>query len=205
MGAEAKCTLTFGRKKAEGKALLETDALVFRGGDVRLSVPYKEMSAVEAKAGALRVTFPGGLAVFAIGEAAPKWAAKILNPPSRLDKLGVKAAHVVLVLGVDDASFLAELEARGARVVTRAGPEADIIFYAANARAALDKLVPLQKHLKRDGAIWVIRPRGAGTIRESDVMKAGKAAGLVDVKVARFSDTHTAEKYVVPVARRSQP
>ena len=25
------------------------------------------------------------------------------------------------------------------------------------------------------------------------------AAGLVDVKVVRYSDTHTAEKYVIPV------
>jgi hypothetical protein len=35
-------------------------------------------------------------------------------------------------------------------------------------------------------------------------MKAGKAAGLVDVKVVRFSDTHTAEKFVVPVNMRDR-
>jgi len=203
MGAEAKCTLSFGRTRAEGKALLETDALIFRGGDVRLSIPYTQMSNVEAKAGALRVTFPDGTAVFAIGDAAPKWASKILNPPSRLDKLGVKGEHVVLVLGVDDGQFRRELEERGARVSTKAGGHADMIFYAAASRAALDKLVPLQKHLKRDGAIWVIRPKGVQAITEADVMRAGKAAGLVDVKVARFSDTHTAEKFVIPVATRS--
>jgi hypothetical protein len=202
MGAEAKCTLTFGKTKADGKALLETDALIFRGGDVRLSIPYKQMSRVEAKAGALRVTFPDGVAVFAIGDAAPKWAAKILNPPGRLDKLGVKASHVVLVLGVDDSEFTRELEKRGAQVSTRAAGEADVIFYAAPARAALEKLRSLQKHLKRDGAIWVIRPKGVQAITEADVMKAGKAAGLVDVKVARFSETHTAEKFVIPVRNR---
>jgi hypothetical protein len=204
MGAEAKCTLTFGKTRAEGKALLETEALIFRGGDVRLSVPYKQMSAVEARDGTLRVTFPDGIAAFAIGDAAPKWAAKILNPPSRLDKLGVKPAHVVLVLGVKDPTFARELEARAARVTTRAGGEADVIFYAADSRAALDKLGSLQKHLRRDGAIWVIRPRGAATIGEADVMRAGKAAGLVDVKVARFSDTHTAEKFVIPLKDRPQ-
>jgi hypothetical protein len=202
MGTEAKCTLTFGKTRAAGKALLETDALIFRGGDVRLSVPYKEISAVEAKAGALRVTFPAGVAVFAIGEAAQKWAAKILNPPTRLDKLGVKASHIVLVLGVGDEAFTRELESSAARVSTKAAGEADLIFYAAESRAALEKLGPLQKHLKRDGAIWVIRPKGVAAITEADVMKAGKAAGLVDVKVARFSDTHTAEKFVIPVSRR---
>ena len=202
MGAEAKCTLTFGRKKAEGKALLETDALMFRGGDVRLSVPYKQISAVEAKAGALRVTFPDGVAVFAVGDVAAKWVEKIRNPPSRIDKLGVKPSQIVLMVGVKDAEFTREIEARGATVATRTSAPVDIIFYAADSRAALDQLGPLQKHLKRDGAIWVIRPKGVGTITESDVMKAGKAAGLVDVKVARFSDTHTAEKFVIPVAKR---
>ena len=29
-----------------------------------------------------------------------------------------------------------------------------------------------------------------------------REAGLVDVKAARFSDTHTAEKLVIPVTRR---
>ena len=202
MGAEAKCTLTFGKTTATGKALLETDALIFRGSDVRLSVPYKQMTRVEAASGALRVTFPQGVAVFAIGEAAPKWAAKILNPPSRLDKLGVKSGHDVVVLGVEDEDFRHELEARGARLSTKLGGAADLIFYAAASRAALAKLVLLQKHLKRDGAIWVIRPRGVKTITEADVLEAGKAAGLVDVKVARFSDTQTAEKFVIPVRRR---
>jgi hypothetical protein len=41
------------------------------------------------------------------------------------------------------------------------------------------------------------------TITEGDVMAAGKAAGLVDVKVVRFSETHTAEKFVIPVALRA--
>src|SRR5918992_5172796 len=105
MGAESKCILTFGKTRAEGKALLETDALIFRGGDVRLSVPYRQISSVEAKDGALRVRFPEGLAVFAVGDVAPKWAQKILNPPSRLDKLGVRADQLVIVYGLDDEGF----------------------------------------------------------------------------------------------------
>lgn len=204
MGAEAKCTLTFGKTTTEGKALLETDALIFRGGDVRLAIPYKQMSAVDARGGTLEVTFPRGVAAFAIGDTAPKWAAKIRNPPSRLDKLGVKPSHSVLLLGIDDPDFTREVASRAARTSSTATGDADLIFYAASSRAALDRLVALQKHLKQDGAIWVIRPKGASAITEADVMKAGKLAGLVDVKVARFSDTHTAEKFVIPVAKRSR-
>jgi len=56
--------------------------------------------------------------------------------------------------------------------------------------------------MTRDGAIWVIRPRGSDAISEGDVMAAGKAAGLVDIKVARFSDTHSALKFVIPIGQR---
>jgi hypothetical protein len=202
MGLESKCTLTFGTTRAEGKALLETDALIFRGGGVRLSVPYTQMSAVEARDGSLRVNFRGGVAVFAVGDVAPKWAQKILNPPSRLDKLGVKPDQIVIVHGVEDDGFARELKSRGARVSNRLAGEADIIFYGAESRAALGRLRALQANLKRDGALWVIRPKGLDAITERDVMQAGKAAGLVDVKVARFSETHTAEKFVIPVRDR---
>ena len=202
MGAEAKCTLTVGRSKAEGKALLETDALIFRGGETRLSIPYKDISSVDAKDGVLRVKHAGGSAGFEVGAAAATWADKIRNPPSRADKLWIKAGHRVLIVGVKDRSLRAEVESRGAEVVARQSTNVDLVFYAAEERAALESLRGLRKNLKPSGAIWVVRPKGSPSISEADVMKAGKAAGLVDVKVVRFSDTHTAEKFVIPVKDR---
>jgi hypothetical protein len=122
---------------------------------------------------------------------------------SRGDKLGVKAGQSVLLVGVTDPLFIDELQARGARV-TRAGAP-DVIFCAIESRLAPQKLPELANRMKRDGALWTIRPRSSPHISESDVMKAGKAAGLVDVKVVRFSDTHTAEKFVVPKKLRAEP
>ena len=46
------------------------------------------------------------------------------------------------------------------------------------------------------------RPKARKDITEAETMAAGKRAGLVDVKVVSFSDTHTAEKFVIPVAKR---
>jgi len=115
---------------------------------------------------------------------------------SRSEKLGVKAGQSVLLVGVTDAHFLAELQGCGARVTRSGSP--DVIFCLVETRAALQRLPELAKRMKRDGALWTIRPKGSPHISESDVMKAGQSAGLVDVKVVRFSDTHTAEKFVVP-------
>ena len=77
----------------------------------------------------------------------------------------------------------------------------DLVFLGAESVGDLRRLAGLQVHLVRDGAICVA-PKGGREPREAHVLAAGKGAGLVDVKVARFSATHTAHKLVIPVARR---
>ena len=121
---------------------------------------------------------------------------------SRIDKLGVKRAQRVLVVGVHEVAFRAALQQAGAHIAIRASGEAELVFLEANDRATLKKLPALKKLMTRDGAIWVIRPRGGDAISEGDVMAAGKAAGLVDIKVARFSEAHSALKFVIPIAKR---
>jgi hypothetical protein len=202
MGAEAKCTATISGKKSIGRALLETDELIFRGDDVRLTIPYKSVSSIDVKDGVLHVAWLSGVASFDLGPSAVKWADRIRNPPSRIDKLDVKPGQLVLFVGIRDATLREEIETRGATVVARPIAEVDAVFVAANERSDLRRLATVQNFLKRDGAIWVIRPKGSLSISENDVMSAGKNAGLVDVKVVRFSETHTAEKFVIPVSKR---
>ena len=202
MGAEAKCTATISGKKSVGKALLETDELIFRGDDVRLTIPYKSVSSIDVKDGVLHVAWLSGVASFELGPSAVKWADRIRNPPSRIDKLDVKPGQLVLFVGIRDATLREEIETRGATVVARPIAEVDAVFVAANERSDHRRLATVQNFLKRDGAIWVIRPKGSSSISENDVMSAGRNAGLVDIKVVRFSETHTAEKFVIPVSKR---
>jgi hypothetical protein len=203
MGAESLCTVRFDGQRSEGKALLETDHLIFRG-TFRLRIPRQAITTCDEANGTLSVTFPDGTAVFELGPTAARWAEKIRNPPSLLDKLGVKPNMRVAVLGVDDPSFLAELATRTTNVSHRT-PEkdTDIIFFGATAVSDLARLTKLRDSLTPSGAIWVIHTKGkAATFRDVDVFAAAKKAGLVDVKVAGFSVTHTAEKLVVPRALR---
>ncbi len=51
-------------------------------------------------------------------------------------------------------------------------------------------------------ALWVVYPKGMKHITENDVLAAGRKCGLKDVKVVAFSVTHTALKFVIPVAKR---
>jgi hypothetical protein len=203
MGAEAKCTVRFKGKTATGTARLETEVVQFRGGDLKLSIPFKTMTRVAARDGTLAIATADGEASFDLGTAAAKWAEKIKHPPSRLDKIGVKPDWRASAIGVEDEGFLAELERAVAFLsVGRVAGDNDAIFYGVTKEAQLARLETLKTKIRPNGAIWVIRPKGRPEISERAVMAAGKQAGLVDVKVVGFSATHTAEKFVIPVAKR---
>jgi hypothetical protein len=114
-----------------------------------------------------------------------------------LDKLGVKPGHRAAVLGFADASFARALEARGANVSNRRRRDCDLVFLACERAQDLARIEDVKRDLARDGALWLIRRKGKDApIKESQSQAAGLAAGLVDVKVVAFSETHSAEKYV---------
>jgi hypothetical protein len=201
VGAEAQATVKFGRATSEGKALLETTELIFRG-DFRLKIPFDQITKLDANDGKLSVTFGRGTAVFTLGAKAETWANKIRNPKGLIDKLEVKPEHRVVVLHVEDSSFMAQLRARAPDVSARPRKDADVIFLGAESPKELERLGKLLDSLKRNGMIWTVTPKGKNGIKDVDVIAAGKRAGLVDVKVASFSETHTASKFVIPKARR---
>ena len=193
MGAEVECRATIEGVERQGKASLEADYILFRGADYRLKLPLAGV-AVEALDGRLSL----GRVVLHLGAQASKWADKIRNPKSLLDKLGVKAGQSVVVLGVKDAEFLAQLIAPGKRLKK----DLDLVFLGAEQPVDLDRLSEIRTKLNPAGAVWVVYPKGVKTITQDDVMRATKLAGLVDVKVAAFSKTHTALKAVIPVSQR---
>jgi hypothetical protein len=205
MGYDAQCDVRFGGQTVRARALLEQTALVVRGG-LRLSIPLEAITRATADDGWLRLDFEGGGAELSLGDAAAKWAKRITSPPSRLDKLGVKAGMRILALGALEVRFVEQLGAAGATVLRRqAGAPFDLVFYAVERPESLERLAALAAAIVPSGAIWTLRAKGRSAVTEAETMAAGKRAGLVDVKVVSFSDTLTAEKFVIPVARRPTP
>ncbi len=196
MGQEADCTVRYRRRTLAGKAYLETDYVLFRGEE-RLKILLKDLKGAKAAGGVLRLEFEGGPAEFDLGAAAEKWARKILHPPSRLDKLGIKPGVSVKLVGEFEEDFRAEVRHASTR-----GSKPDLIFFAAASKADLENVAGLSAAMRADGALWVVYPKAAAVIREIDVLEAGRAAGLKDVEVASFSATHTGLKFVVPLDKR---
>lgn len=113
MGYDTTCTLHFDGRTARGKAFLEQHDLIFRG-PLRLAIPLKHITSAVAGDGALTVRFGRRTATFDLGKVAGRWARRIMNPPSRLDKLGVKTGMAVLAAGASHEDLLEEVASRGA-------------------------------------------------------------------------------------------
>jgi len=144
VGQELECGMRYSGRRIAGKAWLETDYLLFRG-DQRVKIMLRDLTAVKADDGALRLGFPGGPVELELGPAAVKWAQRILHPPSRMDKLGVKAGTTVVLVGRFGPEFREELRERGA-VVRRSGTE--LIFLAAEKEADLAQVPKLAAGLE---------------------------------------------------------
>jgi hypothetical protein len=206
MGREAACTARIEGRSVKGRALLETTEIIFRG-ERGLRIPFAEIERLEAADGRLAVTHRGRRVVFDLGVEAVKWRERIQNPPSRARKLGLKPGMKLAVLGALAAADRAEIAAVVGRPPAAPAGGEDLVFLVVEKKADLAALARLAGRIDPAGAIWVIRRKGKeAVVSEAESMAAGKAAGLVDTKVVSFSETHTAERYVIPVAaRKSAP
>lgn len=129
---------------------------------------------------------------------------EFVSTRTRVEKLGVKPGMDVLLLGIEaDTAFVEELRSAGARVRTAGSRRADMIFATFHHRADLRRLPGLVPRLHAAAVLWTLRPKGSKDLSEAEMMRAGQDAGLVDVKVVSFSEVLTAEKFVIPLARRA--
>ncbi len=132
-------------------------------------------------------------------------ATKKIDVPStksRMDKLGVQPGTAVFMDGVFDAAFHAELAQRGAQAVTRV-QDATLVFVVFDDPEQLLKLGAVRRSMKDDGVVWAVWPKGRQALKEDHIRGAALAEGLVDVKVMRFSESHSGLKLVVRVSERA--
>jgi len=207
MGSEVKCRVRFGKQESEGKALLETSEMIFRG-DFRLKISFATILSAKVVGDELQLRTPEGVATFELGAStAQKWREKILHPKTRIEKLGIKLGTRVWLIGLEnqDEEFVKEIQNTKA-VMTAAKnglpKDCDCVFLRADTKKQLTQVAKIADEMLGAVALWVIYPKGQQHITEGDVLSAGRKAGLTDIKVAGFSATHTALKFVIPVNKR---
>jgi hypothetical protein len=116
-----------------------------------------------------------------------------------IDKLGVKPGMRVALDGVRDEVLAQDMGQRGVAMVEEG---ADLLLLGVeDARTLAGRIAAAWPRVVARGALWIVYPKGVRAVTEADVLAAGRAAGLLDVKVVRFSATHTALRFVAPRAK----
>jgi hypothetical protein len=205
MEHQINCSGEHGDYQGPGSLVLTGECLSFTGA-FSMSVPLADIDMLRVHRGVLHVTWPSGTAAFALGgRHAQDWADLIRGPRPLMDKLGVQQGARVLVSGITDFGFRRQLQERAAAVLDRAAASreqgVDLVFLGVEVPGDLGTLSATAPLMAPRGALWIVRPT-SGDLREADVQRAGRDAGLTLVKAVAFSDTHTAHKFVVTPGRR---
>lgn len=121
-----------------------------------------------------------------------------------LDKLGIRPGMRVALMGIDDPDIRRLIGERTTDLTDgEPKPDTDIVLFGAEAPADLAPLRTLGSRIRPNGAIWVVSRKGkAATLRYEEIVNDAKTAGLIDNKVVAFSATHTALRFVIPLALR---
>lgn len=126
-------------------------------------------------------------------------------------KLGLKPGMSVRLLAAPDGYwdlFGPELEEMDLVLLTPGDEDvADFTHLFARRFDALEeRFTAARAGMAEDGMVWASWPKKASGVERgvgrAEVMAAGKAAGLVDVKVCAVDDTWSGLKFVIPVADR---
>ncbi len=115
-----------------------------------------------------------------------------------LDKLGVRPGSRVAIVNLEEPGFVKQVKERTKDVVAgKPREKVDLVFLGAQNVGDLRRLDEVKSWIEPNGAIWVVRLKGGrGALRDTDLIDAGLAAGLVDNKIASFSETQGAMRFV---------
>ena len=129
-----------------------------------------------------------------------------------VDKLGLKAGMRVRLLDAPEpyGSLLGEpVEALDVSVLEADDDDTPADFthlFATGLDTLRAHFAAARRGMAPDGMVWASWPKKSSDrnseIDRSHVMREGKAAGLVDIKVAAVDETWSGLKFVVPVAER---
>lgn len=198
MGLEQLTRVTLNGEMAEGMAHCGDGEISFRGA-IRFRWLWKDLVAINSTDGILSLVRGSDRAELHLGEESDKWAFAIKNPKSRLDKLGIKPGHRYIARGEFDNTFPDELLARAGEP---SSPPFDAVILRLDPGDEFEPILKARSQIAPNGMIWVIWPKGNKALREGDIRAFALGHGLVDVKVASFSNELSALKLVIPVALR---
>lgn len=126
-------------------------------------------------------------------------------------KLGLKPGMRVRLLDAPDHywDLFGDAVERLELEILDASDDADADFthlFATELDTLRAHLAEARASMAENGMVWASWPKKSSGLEtgigKADVMREGKAAGLVDVKVAAVDDTWSGHKFVIPLGER---
>ena len=194
MGLEAKTIAIQNRNRYSGRLHVDSKTLEFRGAELKWAVELGPKVKATYADSLLKVTEGRKTIRFEIEKGGERWVDKILNPPNRMDKLGIKPGTTCWISKGFDRSLLSEIKERGGKS-TRTIGKCDLAFFFIEATEALGELLTVCQTLPTDTNIWVVYPKGAKSITQSDVMSALKKIDFGPSKTASFAEGISSMRY----------
>ena len=198
MGTEVDGTVMVGGQKVAVHADFGSDQVVFGGGR-RGAVKYKDVEVVTTGKGILKIRVDAAIMEFPLGDKVERVAAKIRKPPNRLQKMGIAAGSAIDLVGDAPKDFLKELDANAIESATTIAQGMKTRLAFVSEAEALLNVPAWVADLEGNISLWIIYPKGGHGLREQDVIEAGRNAGMKNLKVVRFSEKLTAQRFVVPL------
>jgi DUF3052 family protein len=124
---------------------------------------------------------------------------------SVLDKLGVRPGDAVALVGPAEAGLRAQVLDRVGRDLAAEDEPADVVLVWADATTdAVETLSAWKQRIEPSGGIWLLTPKRSqpGYVDQTELIEAGKLAGVVDNKICSVSDTTSAMRFVIRKADR---
>jgi hypothetical protein len=195
MGLERCFQVRLGGVAGETALHVEGDRLILRA-PFSNTVMFSDLTGVAATNGAVTAGLKDGRRlVVQAGEEAEDIVRRIVQPKSRIEKLGVKTAHTIALLGFDDPVLRAEIAAGGAFAVAAPAPVdpgVAMVILEANSPAELAPLAEAAT-LGLPQPFWIVSAKGkAATLKDVEIMRFADALGYVATKVMAFDASRTA-------------
>ena len=125
---------------------------------------------------------------------------------SLVDKLGVKPGLRIAAINVSNLQFIDLLtQTAGAKPSLSLRVKYDMVFLQIDTIKDLSRIRNAAEHLTDAGALWILHPKGKNAaVKDAKVRQIYLSCGLVDNKISAYTETHTATRCVIPLARRSR-
>jgi hypothetical protein len=203
MGQRANVKARIAGSDVGGQLYLDTEQVIFRGEKNRVAIPVQGIKSARADGGTLVLIVGREKYEFVMGPVAQRWADRITNPRTLIQKLGVRPDSVMAYIGERDSELLSELERTSRAVQSELmRRDYDLVFVGIETPEELDRLDGVREWIKSNGSIWLIFPKGRRDLKDETIISKAKINGLVDNKIARISDRLTGMKLVIPLSLR---